>query len=216
MQYSRVEESRHGHTRVMRSSPPAIDLPILGNVPSFSLLERRGKKISLTDLAGKVWIADFIFTTCGGPCPIMTNRMKLLRDELAKQGLSYVTTVSVTVDPETDTPNVLSEYASVRHAESDQWLFLTGDEKDIFDLSVKGFKLPAEREKEGSENEVLHSPRFILVDQQGRIRGYYDVVTNEEIEELPRAEVFDKPMNAQTQEKLIKDIRALLTTNEDS
>lgn len=210
LQYSRAEEGRSGRMRITRSAPPAVDLPVLGQLPAFSLMDRAGIPISLKELSGKVWLANFIFTTCGGPCPIMTNRMRILREELQKQGLDNIFSVSITVDPERDTPKVLSDYASLKKAESNHWLFLTGSPKAIRDLCVEGFMLPVE-EGEG-DHQILHSPRFILVDGKGRIRGYYDIVGEEEME-MPRGEVFDKPMDPEVQKKIIADIRALLTAD---
>ena len=148
--------------------------PRYSTVPDFRLIERSGRALALSDLRGRVWIADFIFTQCGGTCPAMTARMARLRRELP----AVVTFVSFTVDPAHDRPEVLARYADGFHAGPD-WLFATGPQKDLYDLSVRGFKLaalevpPGER-AEGGDGPFLHSSKFVLVDQDGVIRGYYD------------------------------------------
>lgn len=151
-------------------------LPILGKVTDFQLTERNGQSITLTDLRGKVWVADFIFTSCAGPCPIMSRRMADVQQKWSREnGLRLV---SISVDPERDTPAVLKEYANQYGANPNRWLFLTGDMKVISDLAVNGFKL-------GSvEDAIYHSTKFALVDRLGRIRGYYDGTSNDEVNQL--------------------------------
>ena len=148
--------------------------PRYSTVPDFRLVERSGRAIALSDLRGRVWIADFIFTQCGGTCPAMTARMARLRRELP----AAVTFVSFTVDPAHDTPEVLARYADGFQAGPD-WLFATGPQKDLYALSVGGFKLAAMEVPEGErspggDGPFLHSSKFVLVDGDGVIRGYYD------------------------------------------
>lgn len=145
------------------------ELPIYGSVPPFSLIERNGRRVQLSDLQGKVWIADFVFTSCHEVCPEMTIRMNALQSSLRDD--DRVRLVSFSVDPEKDTPGVLIEYAN-RNNFRQNWLFLTGDEKQMHQLVTGGFFLPVEPRK--GEQPILHSQKFILIDQQGRIRGYYD------------------------------------------
>jgi|GEM_PF-132054 len=204
LQYSRFDKARRIPAIEPTDSPPLV----YGQLPDFKLTERSGKTVTLADLKGKVWVADFIFTYCGGPCPIMTRRMRDLHRSLEKKKLADVLTVSISVDPQRDTPQVLTEYATMYKVEDYDWLFLTGTKQDIYDLSVKGFKLAVEPEQ--GTDQLIHSTRFVLVDQQAQIRGYYEVVTDEEISDLPRAEVIDKPMNPETKRKLIADIQILL------
>ncbi|MFQ5428949.1 MAG: SCO family protein [Phycisphaerae bacterium] len=204
LQYRRVDDARTPRS----PAAPVTGLPVLNALPDFSLTERSGRTIRLSDLKGTVWVADFIFTTCGGPCPIMTNRMRDLQETFRRLKLRGVRTVSFTVDPETDTPEILREYATLKQADPFDWYFLTGSEREIHDLSIKGFLLTA-AEGDGS-HAVEHSPRFALVDRQGRLRATYEVVSDEEVFGLPRAEVIDKPMSEQTKRKLIADIRSLL------
>ncbi len=161
-----------------RPEPP----PILGQLPTFELVDQQGAKFGSENLAGSPWVADFIFTRCPGICPRMTELMRGLKARLPPA----VRTVSITVDPEHDTPPVLAEYAERFGAASD-WVFLTGDRQQIFELSRDGFKLPVDPQAEtadGTIEPILHSNRFVLVDAAGRIRGYYDSFDPAEIERL--------------------------------
>jgi len=154
---------------------PHVDesqLPIMFEVPDFSLTERGGQTITRANLAGHVWIADFIFTTCPGPCPMMSSKMAQLHYDFAKEDVQFV---SITVDPARDTPEKLKEYAGQYQADPRRWWFLTGSADQIYDLSVNGFRLAARTQTApSSDHPILHSTRFVLVDRQGRIRGYYE------------------------------------------
>jgi len=151
------------------------ELPILGQVPDFSLTERSGENASLSQLKGAPWVANFVFTTCQGPCPMLTARMADVQRETLP--LENVRLVSFSVDPETDTPEILAEYADAFGADPQRWLFLTGEKQSIYDLVVKGFKLGLDFGA-GSPDEpgpgiIIHSTRFALIDSVGQIRGYY-------------------------------------------
>ncbi len=160
-----------GALAVLRMWQPQSNLPVLGSVPNFDLTERSGKSVSLNDLKGHVWVADFIFTSCAGSCPMMTQGMKQLRAQLNEA--TDVRFVSFSVDPKRDTPQVLNEYASTHGANVVNWLFLTGDEARIHELAAKGFMLAVQ--KATDKEPILHSQKFVLVDAEGRIRGYYDI-----------------------------------------
>jgi len=154
-------------------------LPDYSVVPDFELMERGNRHVTRKDMEGHVWIADFIFTRCTGICPAMSSNMARLQSRLPKE----VRLVSFSVDPDYDTPAVLSEYANRYNADSERWLFLTGSPEAIQRLSVGGFKLALDPTA-GTETEpITHSSRFVLVDRQGRIRGYYG---NEDPEALER------------------------------
>lgn len=155
-----------------RSRPVAEELPRLGAVPPFGLVSEQGTGVGLGDLRGKVWIADFVFTSCPSICPAMTQRMKELSAELSD--LPPVRFVSFSVDPARDTVEVLAAYAREHGADPARWSFLRGEEEAIRSLSRDGFKLPVEDAEPGSAMPILHSPRFVLVDAAGEIRGYYD------------------------------------------
>jgi len=141
-------------------------IPVYGQAPMFEFTDSEGKLFNTRQLSGKIWVTDFFFTTCGSICPVMTaNMAKLYRSYKLEDDVAFV---SVTVNPETDTPERLREYAAKFDADPAQWHFLTGDREEITRVAVNGFKV-------GSVDEpVFHSSYFILVDRRGRIRGYYD------------------------------------------
>ena len=155
---------------------PVQPLPVLGQIADFHLLNSDGKIVSLKDLKDKVWVADFIFTTCGGICPTMTANMAQLHRSYVLA--DDVRLVSISVNPENDTPELLKTYAKKFKANTGRWLFLTGPLADIQKLVVGSFKL-------GKIDEpVFHSSYFTLVDREGRIRGYYDGMDKEKLARL--------------------------------
>jgi protein SCO1/2 len=196
------------------------ELRPFGIVPEFTLRERSGKLVTKGDLLGKVWVTDFIFTRCADECPLASQRMARLQAAFATQADFRL--VSITVDPEHDTPDVLSQYAANFGAETQRWLFLTGDKTVIYRLVQKGFHLgvvdpndqrqssvpllpfhlrhlalpvfaPAvawahhgSGHQEKGRQAILHSLRFVLVDRQGQIRGYYDSNDEEALRRLQR------------------------------
>jgi cytochrome oxidase Cu insertion factor (SCO1/SenC/PrrC family) len=141
-----------------------------GTVPSFELVNQDAQPFGSAQLIGKIWIADFIFTTCPGPCPMISTRMGELQKPLEKTDVHLV---SFTVDPEKDTPKVLHDYAEKLHAQSGRWDFLTGAQSTIYHLSRDGFKLAVSEGREETGIPV-HSTRIVLVDRHGEIRGYYE------------------------------------------
>lgn len=145
-----------------------------GAVPDFSLVERNGSEINLFQLRGTVWVADFIYTSCQDTCPLQTAEMAKLQESL--RNTPGVTLVSFSVDPQKDTPEALSKYADRFGADAKRWLFLTGPKDQITHLVQEGFRLSAvPAAPSGPDADViLHSTRFVLVDQQAQIRGYYD------------------------------------------
>ncbi len=152
----------------------ADTLPVLATVPDFALIEASGRKVTRADLAGAPWVADLVFTHCAGACPLMSAEMARLVSQTAS--MPEVRFVSISVDPERDTPEVLTRYAERYGADRTRWLFLTGDEQEIRRLALEGLKLPlADGDPSRGEDEILHSQRFVLVDAQSRIRGAYDV-----------------------------------------
>jgi protein SCO1/2 len=145
-------------------------LPVISEVPDFTLTDQDGRPITLNDLRGRVWVADFIFTHCAGPCPRMSEQMSKLQGQVAD--LPDVRLVSFSVDPRRDTPEVLRTYAKRYGAKPGFWYFITGDKQAIFDLAIRGFKLSVEDETD--VDPILHSTKFMLVDREGRIRGVFD------------------------------------------
>lgn len=152
------------------AAPEGSVLATFGAVPDFSLTERSGEAFSKSELLGKTWIADFIFTSCPGQCPLMSAKMRHLQDLFpAAAPLRFV---SFTVDPKRDTPEVLGQYADRFAAEKDRWFFLTGPPEEL-ERVEKGFYMHT------GDDPNMHSVRFALVDQKGGIRGFYDVMDPE-------------------------------------
>jgi protein SCO1 len=151
-----------------------------GTVPAFQLVNQNGQPFGSAQLAGKIWIADFIYTMCPGPCPMISSRMSELQKPLEK---SDVRLVSFSVDPEKDTPQVLRGYAEKLQADPARWDFLTGPKSAIYQLSHDGFKLAVSA---GSDEQGIpvHSTRMVLVDRHGQIRGYYDAAEADAVTKL--------------------------------
>lgn len=144
--------------------------------PQFALMDQDGQPFGSQQLAGKVYIIDFIFTDCPGPCPAMTAAMAQLQKKLdADEKFKDVMLVSVSLDPETDTPQRLTEYANMNGADGNRWKFLTGDREKIWTVVREGFKQPvAYAEGEGSKaHRIVHSQHFMPVDRAGNIRGWF-------------------------------------------
>lgn len=176
-------------------------LDVFGSVPDFSLIERSGRKVNREDLLGKVWITNFMFTHCPDTCPLQSAEMAKVQADFAEE--KDLRLISITVDPERDTPEVLSQYAKRYGADPERWLFLTGEKRTIYRLALEGFRLnvadPAEGVKswllgpapllahhEETGTQFIHSSRFVLVDRQGRIRGYYHSNEEESLRRLRR------------------------------
>jgi protein SCO1/2 len=145
-----------------------------GSVPDFALTERSGSTITLAQLRGKIWIANFIYTTCTDTCPLQTAMIAKLQEEYAAK--PDVRFVSITVDPERDTPQALALYADKYRADAKRWYFLSGQRDRITQLIQQGFHLAVTAIPSGVDpgGMIPHSPRFVLVDGEARIRGYYD------------------------------------------
>ena len=156
------------------ASDSADGLKPYGTVPDFSFTERNGNTVSLAQLRGKIWVADFIYTNCLDTCPLQTAVMAKLQEEFSAN--PDIQLVSFSVDPERDTPQVLTNYAAKYQADPKRWYFLTGRREQMIRLVQKGFHLavataPNDAEPPGA---IPHSPRFVLMDKEARIRGYYD------------------------------------------
>lgn len=157
-------------------------LPVLGTIPDFTLTERSGEPVGAKDLAGDVWVADFIFTRCPDVCPALSARMAALRKQLAAAGGEPVTMVSISVDPGHDTPEVLAAYAG-RFGAGTDWLFLTGPRPAIETLLRDGFKV-AFADGGPPTAPITHSDRFVLVDRALRVRGYYHGTDQADVRQL--------------------------------
>ena len=140
-------------------------LDILGEVPQFQLTAQNDRPFDSKALDGHIWVANFIYTTCDGPCPMMSHQMRGIQNSTA--GTPDLKLVSFTVDPAHDTPPVLAEYAAHFKADPARWYFLTGEMARLHDLGLNAFKLNS------VDGGLSHSTRFVLVDAKRRIRGYY-------------------------------------------
>jgi protein SCO1/2 len=146
-----------------RQAPP---LPVYWQVPPFQLTAQSGRPFDSKSLEGDIWVADFIFTTCPGPCPRMSSQMRGVQS--AVESMSDVKLVSFTVDPRNDTPTALAAYATRYRAEPGRWFFLTGGQAALEAVCRNGFKLG---DVDGS---LVHSTRFVLLDRHSRVRGFYN------------------------------------------
>lgn len=151
--------------------------PVLAELPDFTLTERSGDAVGLADLRGQVSVVGFIFTKCAGACPALTSRMAELQIKLSdRPDWDDIRLVSISVDPENDTPEVLREYARLAHADDERWLMLTGQRDKVWSLVTQGFKLGVADNPDNEDVPILHSQKLVLVDRAGRIRGYYDAL----------------------------------------
>lgn len=162
-------------------SPRHGRLEDYGAVRDFQLTDQLGRPTTLADFRGHPWVADFIFTRCGGPCPMMTRQMAWLADTLG--AATPVRFASFSVDPEYDVPETLKVYAGSFGVDHERWRFLTGPRTTISDISINSFHLamgdpahvvPVDSLADVDLIEIAHSVRFTLIDGDGRIRGYYD------------------------------------------
>lgn len=180
-----------------------------GEVPAFTLVERSGRRITHEDLRGSVWVANFMYTECTDTCPTQSLQLQRLQNDFATS--SDLRLVSITVDPQHDTPEVLSRYAERHGADPRRWLFVTGDTRAIYCLATEGFRLtvvdPADPNpppcgraawlpellrqgpapafaSHGSGGLVMHSARLVLVDRAGRIRAYHLATDGESLARL--------------------------------
>lgn len=150
--------------------PPQLRLPL----PVFTLTDQRGLPFGTEQLKGKVWVADFVFTTCPTVCPKLTERMAYLQKKTRHMGDGFHL-ITFTVDPETDTPERLAAYAKANRAYPHRWTFLTGSLGQVEETVVKGFKLAMGKEETSPGIfSIFHGERLVLVDQEASIRGYYE------------------------------------------
>ena len=185
------------------ASPGPTDLErldVYGHVPRFSLIERSGRRAGLDDLHGLVWVANFIYTECKESCPTQSLQLAQIQREFSSA--PDLRLVSITVDPQHDTPEVLRRYAE-RYGATDRWLFLTGDKRGIYCLAKDGFRLGVTDPTEpidcglawrlgpgpawathGSGGVIMHSARLVLVDRAARIRAYHLATDPESLKRL--------------------------------
>lgn len=155
----------------LRPVPPL--LPLAAPLQPFRLTRQDGSEFDSAAMRGSVWVVDFIFTRCPGPCRAMSNQMAAIAQARRNDtGLRFLT---ITVDPEYDTPEILASYAAELGADPARWTFLTGRKSEVYRIIRDIFKLPVEElEAPGEHGPIAHSTRFVLVDARSEIRGYYD------------------------------------------
>ena len=145
---------------------------IYHSIPSFSFINQDGKIITDKDYDGKIYVANYFFTTCKSICPKMTGELQRVQDKFAyTNGLVQI--LSHTVNPENDSVPVLKAYADMVHADTKMWNFVTGDKKQLYDIARNGYLLNA-LEGDGGPDDFIHSELFILIDKEKHIRGIYD------------------------------------------
>jgi len=153
-----------------------VVLPVLGQIASFTLTNQNGQVETLAGLSNHVWVADIIFTRCAGPCPRMTGQMKLLQDLLPPT--SGAKLVTLTTDPDNDTPAVMKKYGERFNADFNRWKFLTGTTTEIAGLASGSLKLgavPVKLEDQKSVADLfIHTTIFVIVDKHARLRGVFE------------------------------------------
>ena len=167
-------------------APSAAPLPVLRTLSSMELVDQEGKPVNLQTFRGQPWFANIIFTRCPGPCARMTQKMRQLQEALPAEA-SEVQLVSLTTDPDFDTPEVLSQYARKFQADTRSWKFLTGTKEEIVRVSTQEWLLvmleKGEAERESPNDIFLHSTLTVLMDGLGRIRGTYEILEEGQLEE---------------------------------
>jgi protein SCO1/2 len=151
----------------------------------FELKNQLGETVTGKELDGKIYVADFFFTTCGGICPKMTKQMVRIQNEFKDN--DRVMLVSHTVTPEHDTVEVMKKYADKYNADHAKWLFLTGNKKEIYGLARRAYfivKAAQEGEDDGSGSDFIHTENFVLIDAKKRIRGYYSGIRESSVDSL--------------------------------
>ena len=155
-----------GASWVIKKANSSYTISVIKDVPPFLFKTQDGKLFSEKEFRNKITVLDFMFTSCPGPCPIMTNNMIHLYQDYEK--VDEVQFVSITVDPNIDSEEILKQYANAHGVNDSRWQFLTPDLEAIKDLKKNGFMLYADELPRG------HAVKFVLIDRDGRIRKYYD------------------------------------------
>jgi protein SCO1 len=161
---------------VQAARQAAMPLRVLGRVADFTLTNQDGQVTTLADLTNHVWVADIIFTRCAGQCPRMTTQMKSLQDLLPKDSTAKL--VTLTTDPDYDTPAVLKRYGERYGADFHRWMFLTGTKEQIGLLGANSLKLSAQpvkpQDQKSAADLFIHATVFVLVDKHAQLRGFFE------------------------------------------
>jgi protein SCO1/2 len=169
-----------------RSGSAEPEIPVLAPIAEFELTDQDGRPFGSAQLRERVWVAGFAFTSCRSVCPLLTAQMANLQRRIARHG-DRVHLVTFTVDPETDTPQRLREYALRHHADLARWSFLTGDPEQVRATIQRGFMVAvgSRRDLEDGGYDILHTAQLLLVDRRHRLRGLYET-TEEGLARLER------------------------------
>lgn len=183
--------------------PPKLAV-IDSSLTYFRMVDQLGDSVSVDDLKGYIWVGDFFFASCPGFCPKMNSKMEKLLNTKYEDGINSLNTqknfklVSFSVNPEADSVSVLKQYADKFHAPPNKWYFLSGDKNVLKKLMMEDFRLPFEDLGKGPD-AITHSDRLVLVDGEGKYRGFYNVM------DIDSGEV--------NFERLMNDIQNVLTEN---
>lgn len=158
-----------------------INDTIFHQVQDFNFVNQEGKKVSQKAFEGCIYVTDFFFTTCQSICPIMSTELEKVA--AAFKGNKHVKILSHTVNPENDSVPVLAEYARLHKADASQWMFVTGDKKELYTIARTGYYLNAEQ-GDGGPEDFIHTQNFALIDKEKHIRGYYDGTNSKEVDQL--------------------------------
>jgi len=163
----------------------ADDVPVLGQLPEFALVDQNEQAFTRDTMEGDIWVSAFVFTHCKSTCPRLTAHMKGLQTRVSD--VPSANFVSVSVDPRNDTPEVIKAYMTKNALDERNWRFVTGDEEAIRYVVVEGFKVPIgdDESRVAGSDEIMHSNSFVLVDDKAQVRGYYRA-NNDGIADLER------------------------------
>lgn len=167
-------------TVTLRDGAVRIDT-LFHKISPFRFINQDGQEVTEAVVKNKVYVCDYFFTTCQSICPIMSKQLDRVYDHWKDN--SEVMILSHTVDPETDTPAVLKAYSEKFKADNSRWIFLTGDKEALYTQARRDYLLDA-AESFGGAEDFIHTQNFALIDQQGRIRGFYDGTDNKEVDQL--------------------------------
>jgi protein SCO1/2 len=167
------------------SKRSAEDVPVLGRLPEFSLVDQDQQAFSRDSMEGSLWVSAFVFTHCRSTCPRLTAHMKGLQSRVSDVPSAHF--VSVSVDPRNDTPEVIKAYMTKNELDERNWRFVTGEEDAIRHVVVDGFRvgLGDDDSKAAGADDIMHSNSFVLVDDKAQVRGYYRA-NNDGIGDLER------------------------------
>lgn len=161
---------------------------VFHQIPPYELIDQNGQKFSSEQTKGKIYVADFFFTRCGTICPKISNNLTRIQSIFSAD--SNVIIISHSVDPKHDSSAILQKYAQKYDAKYGKWYFLTGEKKTIYDIAIKGYKLPVADASEydnkikSIDETFIHSEKLLLIDKEGYIRGIYDGTYSPDVERL--------------------------------